>query len=103
MCEFPTKLRRLEPQPRGAEADEVRANSQPVLRAGGRAGARHRGAGLAGARGPASSGCDAGPAQAAGPQPPGGGRPRGQEASRGPQAGVVIVSAASVPEAMLGP
>ena len=68
-----------------------------------RAGARHRGVSLAEARGPASSGCDAVPEHAAGLQPRGGGRPRGREASRGPQAGVGIVSTASIPEAAFGP
>ncbi|TKC43431.1 hypothetical protein EI555_016826 [Monodon monoceros] len=66
-------------------------------------GVQHGGPGLAGAHGPMSSGCDAGPAHAVGPQPPGGGRPRGRKASRVPQAGVGIVSAASIPEAALGP
>ncbi|TKC42271.1 hypothetical protein EI555_008382, partial [Monodon monoceros] len=77
-----------------AEVDEAGAKGQRFA-AGDGAGARHGGPGLAGARGPASSGCDAGPAHAAGPQPPGGERPRGREASRGPQAGVGIVSTAN--------
>ncbi|TKC34870.1 hypothetical protein EI555_015372, partial [Monodon monoceros] len=80
--------RRLQFQPGGVEAVEVGVD----CRSG--AGARHQGAGLAGAGGTASSGCDAVPAHASGPQPPGGGRPRGWEASRGPQADVGIVSTA---------
>ncbi|TKC42322.1 hypothetical protein EI555_018025, partial [Monodon monoceros] len=92
---------RLEPQPRGAEGDEAGANCL-VCGAGSGAGARHRRAGLAGARSPPSSGWYAGPAHAAWPQPPGGGRRRDREASRGPQAGVGIVPAASVPRGRAG-
>lgn len=66
-------------------------------------GAQHRGVDLAGAHGPASSDCDVGPAKAAGLQPLGSVRPSGREVSRGPQAGVGIVSAESVHEALLRP
>ena len=66
-------------------------------------GAQLGGAGLAGACGPMSSGCDAGPVHDAEPQRPGSGHPRGREASRCPQTGLGIVSTASVPEATLGP
>ena len=67
------------------------------------AGARHQGAGLDGAHGPASSGCIAGPAHTSRPQSPGGGHLRGREVSWGPQAGVGIMSTASIPEAVLRP
>lgn len=66
-------------------------------------GAQHRGTGLAGARGPASSDCDAGTAKAAGLQPLGSVRPSGRDVSCGPQAGVGIVSTESIHEALLRP
>ena len=100
----------LEPRPKGPPGSlNRRAASRGALRpapTAGDAGSRGRGmegAGVAGARGPASSACYVGPAHAAAPQPPGGGHPRVREASRDRQAAVGIVSAASVPEATLRP